>query len=244
MKKKPREYCALALDNLGDRESLLKLAKQTAPYLGICKIGFEQFIRFGPSIIEQMRASETKIFLDLKLHDIPNTVAKAVGAACEHGVDFLTIHASGGMAMMRAAADAAREAELRGKKAPRLIGVTVLTSIGEEPLRSELNVSVSLEQQVRNLAGLAVEAGLDGIVCSAADLPAVKPLLPADFDVITPGIRMARGDTHDQARVATPEQAIRQGATVLVIGRAVTAAQEPAEAARQVHGAVAGALGS
>lgn len=221
---------ALALDNYSEKSQILDLIDSTKEYIGVSKIGFEQFIRFGPEIIEIVRETGNKIFLDLKLHDIPNTVAKAVLAASKHNVDFLTIHACGGKNMLEAAVDAAR----KSNKPPKLIGVTVLTSIDKLTLNNELNVQGTINSQVSHLARLAISTGLDGIVCSAADLPAIKNYIPETLEVVTPGIRMADDSCQDQKRIATPNQAVINGATLLVIGRAVTVSQNPEEKARKI----------
>ena len=232
--KKNIDYLALALDNCTSPEALANLVCATAPSIGVFKIGLEQFTRFGPSILGIVRRQSRKIFLDLKFHDIPNTVAKSVESACDLGADYLTIHCSGGIAMMVAAKAAADGAEQRTGKRPKIIGVTVLTSIDEACLRSELGVPSTVGEQVRRLAENAVKAGLDGIVCSAADLPEVKSLLPGSFEIITPGIRPAGSSAHDQKRTATPATAIAAGATLLVLGRAVTEAHDQGKAAAEI----------
>ena len=234
MKKQPKDYIALALDNTADLQMLESLIKITAPFIGTFKIGLEQFTRFGPTVLDIVRKNNAHIFLDLKYHDIPNTVAKAIEAACSLGVDFCTIHTSGGSAMMKAAAEAVRNAKANGLAAPKLIGVTVLTSISAEALHNELNVSQTPAAYAAHLARLAAASGLDGIVCSPADLTEVKKNTPAGFEIITPGIRPAGADLNDQARVATPQEAIRNGATLLVIGRPITGAKDPAEAAQEI----------
>ena len=221
---------ALALDNNDDLNSLTNLINQTAESVGVYKVGLEQFIRFGDKLFEVIRKNGAKIFLDLKLHDIPNTVAQAVNSACLHNVDYLTIHTIGGAEMMKAAAAAAK----KSPNAPKIIGVTILTSIDKNAMNNEMGIAGEVDEKVANLAKLAKECGLDGIVCSAADLPKVKPLLPADFTIITPGIRLAGGDVQDQKRIATPQNAIADGATILVIGRAITDAENPAVAAKGI----------
>jgi len=223
---------ALALDNIESKKDIELLVAATQQSIGVYKIGLEQFVRFGPPIIETVKTFNRRIFLDLKLHDIPNTVAKAVSSACDLGVDFLTIHTQGGSAMMKAAMQA--KENHGGSRKPKIIGVTVLTSIDTPTLNHELNVSGDVSGQVRHLAALAVSAPIDGIVCSAADLPALEGTLPASFEVITPGIRPAGTDAHDQKRVATPTAAIARGATLLVLGRAVTAADDPSAAAKAI----------
>ena len=231
MKKPIKDYLALALDNYTDKNKILTLIEKTKDSIGVFKIGLEQFIRFGPEIIEDIQKTGNKIFLDLKLHDIPNTVAKAVIAASEHTIDYLTIHTGGGLEMMKAAVNAARNIE----NPPRLIGVTVLTSIDQNTLNNDLRINGSVADQVAHLAQMAVKAELGGIVCSAVDLPNVKKYLPDSFEIITPGIRPAGSEVGDQKRVATPQQAIENGATILVIGRPITAAEDPEEAANRIN---------
>ncbi len=225
-----RENIALALDNVVELSHLRRLIETTRESVGVYKIGFEQFIRFGPQILEPVRQFDCKIFLDMKLHDIPNTVAKAVTSAAEHEVDYLTLHTIGGEAMLSAAAEAAAKAA----KAPKLIGVTVLTSVDQACMNNDMKIAGNIEDQVVHLASVAQRSGIDGIVCSAADLPTVKPTLPAGFEIITPGIRPAGTDAQDQKRVATPQDAIINGATLLVIGRAITGAADPAKAAAEI----------
>jgi orotidine-5'-phosphate decarboxylase len=234
MKKSPREYLALALDNISSLPELADLVKTTAPSIGVYKIGLEQFTRFGPPIFEVVRNADRKVFLDLKFHDIPNTVGKAVESAVGLGVDFLTVHTQGGIAMMRAAKAAAETARKKSGSAPKILGVTLLTSIDAACLQKELGVAMAMGDFVRHLATCAIEASLDGIVCSAADLPLVKPLLPEDFEIITPGIRPTGTTAHDQKRIATPKEAINNGATLLVLGRAVTGADNPGKAAEEI----------
>jgi orotidine-5'-phosphate decarboxylase len=225
-----REKIALALDNVSSSGQLQNLIDETAQWIGVYKIGLEQFTRFGPSILDLVRKADRKIFLDLKFHDIPNTVSKAVSSACELGVDYLTIHTQGGLEMMKAA----KEAALKSKSSVKIIGVTLLTSLGSEALKSELGVDLEISGYIKHLAAMAVSSGIDGIVCSAADLPYVKPTLPSHFEVITPGIRPTGSDTGDQKRIATPESAIKDGATLLVIGRPITGAQDPGRAAKEI----------
>jgi len=228
--KNTRDFIALALDNINDTNALKELILKTSPSVGVYKLGLEQFTRFGPPALEMVRSGGSKIFLDLKFHDIPNTVAKAVEAACELNVDYLTIHTQGGIQMMKAAADAASKAVNR----PKILGVTLLTSIDQTMLNNELGVDLTTDKYVVHLAQKAVEAGLDGLVCSAADLQKVKPILPPQFEVVTPGIRPAGADVNDQKRVATPQWAIENGATLLVIGRPITGAGDPGAAAQKI----------
>jgi orotidine-5'-phosphate decarboxylase len=234
MKKSPADYLALALDNLTSTDALRRLIEETAPSIGVFKIGLEQFTRFGPPLLDLVRDAGRKIFLDLKFHDIPNTVGKAVEAAAGLGVDYLTIHVAGGSAMMRAAHEAAIKGLKETSTAPKIIGVTLLTSIDALSLNRELSVPLPIEEYLRGCVARAKEAQLDGVVCSAADLGVVKPLLPDTFEIITPGIRLAGADSHDQKRVSTPAAAISGGATLLVLGRAVTGAGEPGVVAEKI----------
>jgi orotidine-5'-phosphate decarboxylase len=228
--KPAKDYIALALDNTGDADALKGLIAETAGHVGVYKLGLEQFTRFGPKVLDLIRDADRKIFLDLKFHDIPNTVEKAVSAACGYGVDYLTIHTQGGVEMMRAAAKAAAASARR----PKILGVTLLTSIDQSMLNNELAVPLTAGKYVLHLAQKAAEAGIDGLVCSAADLETVKPAIPDGFEIVTPGIRPAGADVNDQKRVATPERAIENGATLLVIGRPITGAANPGKAAEEI----------
>ncbi|MBN2189465.1 MAG: orotidine-5'-phosphate decarboxylase [Chitinispirillaceae bacterium] len=228
---------ALALDNISSLDALAGLIKAVAPSIGVFKIGLELFCRFGPPVCGVVRKAQRKIFLDLKLHDIPATVEKAVRAACVLEVDYLTVHAQGGVTMLSAAVNARRQ---KGHGLPKIIGVTLLTSIDAEGLANDLLVAAPPAAYAKHLASLAVRAGLDGIVCSAADLPAVKPGLPPGFEIITPGIRPAGSAANDQKRIATPGEAVKNGATLLVVGRAVTEAPDPARAAAAIAAEIAG----
>jgi orotidine 5''-phosphate decarboxylase, subfamily 1 len=232
--KNPSDYIAIALDNLEELGRIKDLINQTKPFCAVYKVGLELFTRYGPSVLDCIHEADRAVFLDLKFHDIPNTVAKAVTAASQLGVQYCTVHTQGGKAMMSAAVAAARASRNKGIIPPKLIGVTVLTSIDANCLRDELNVGLSVERQVQSLAGLAVAVGMDGIVCSAADLPKVKKTLPETFEIITPGIRSSGNAVHDQKRVATPAEAVANGATLLVIGREVTQAADPVAAAQAI----------
>jgi orotidine-5'-phosphate decarboxylase len=231
MKTSSRSRLALALDAIPSFSALSHLIQATAPFFGVYKIGLELFTRFGPAVCEKVGSAGRKIFLDLKLHDIPNTVEKAVRSACDLKVDYLTVHTQGGVSMLRAAVESRRQS---GGERPKIIGVTLLTSIDADDLHEDLLVSVPPADYVRHLAMLAVRARLDGIVCSAADLPSVRSLLPPDFEIITPGIRPSGKAPGDQKRIATPKEAVNNGATLLVIGRAVTGSADPAAAAAAI----------
>ncbi|MSR35270.1 MAG: orotidine-5'-phosphate decarboxylase [Gemmatimonadetes bacterium] len=193
------------------------------------KVGLELYTRAGPSLVRELTGQRKRIFLDLKLHDIPNTVVGAVRAARDLGVELLTVHTSGGRAMMEVAAEAAA-GELK------LLGVTLLTSLSPSDIEAVWGRSIgSLREEVVRLATLAKESGIAGIVASPQEAQAVRRRLGKELLVVTPGIRLPGGETHDQARVATPAQAVRAGADYLVIGRAVTGAPDPAAALEKVR---------
>lgn len=227
---------ALAIDNITDLGEITTLIEKTSRWVQVYKIGLEQFIRFGPAVLETVRTTGREIFLDLKLHDIPNTVAKAVRSACFHNVDYLTIHTQGGSTMMKAASEAKKA--FSPASAMKIIGVTLLTSIDETALNNELSIPDTPRNYVKHLAQLAARSAIDGIVCSAVDLSHVAPVIPDHFEVITPGIRPIGTNVHDQKRVATPVQAVAAGATILVIGRAITAAPDPTIAAESIYNEV------
>lgn len=187
------------------------------------KVGKEMFTLFGPQFVKALADKGFEVFLDLKFHDIPNTVARAVAAAAELGVWMVNVHATGGSKMMAAAKEALAP---YGEKAPKLIAVTVLTSMGEEEL-PELGVKRSGDEQVLALASLAKQAGLDGVVCSAREAAMLKAELGQDFQLVTPGIRPAGADLGDQRRVMTPAEAIQAGSDYLVIGRPITQSEDP-----------------
>jgi orotidine-5'-phosphate decarboxylase len=204
------------------------LIAATAPHVGGIKLGLEYFCATGPAGIRAVTAGH-RLFLDLKLHDIPNTVAGAVRAVAPLGADLLTIHASGGAAMMKAARGAASDSG----QGMRLIGITVLTSFDDSDVEAVGQRGPVRNQAVR-LAALAQECGLDGVVCSAHEVAALRAACGPDFMLIVPGIRPGGTATGDQKRVMTPPEAMAAGATHLVIGRPITAATDPAQAARAI----------
>ncbi|MFQ5643670.1 MAG: orotidine-5'-phosphate decarboxylase [Thiogranum sp.] len=187
------------------------------------KVGKELFTRAGPELVKDFVSKGHDVFLDLKYHDIPNTVARACEAAAALGVWMINVHASGGSRMMSAAREAL---EGTGSQRPLLIAVTVLTSMGDEDLR-ELGITAGPEKQVRRLAGLARDSGLDGVVCSAREAAMLRAQLGDGFGLVTPGIRPKGASLDDQARVLTPADAIRQGSDYLVMGRPITQAGDP-----------------
>ena len=198
------------------------------------KVGLELFTREGPSVVDALRGRDKRIFLDLKLHDIPNTVARAVARARDLEVDLLTLHATGGRPMMEAAAEAAGDDLM-------LLGVTVLTSMTASDVEDSWGRAVdSIEEEVVRLARLVRESGVGGVVASVREAAPIKEAVGTDLVVVTPGIRLAGDDAHDQARVSTPAEAVAAGADYLVIGRSVTQASDPAEALRRVYEEAAG----
>ncbi|MBO2675208.1 orotidine-5'-phosphate decarboxylase [Shewanella algae] len=223
---------ALDFDN---KFKALQLIDKLDPSMCRLKVGKEMFTLFGPQLVKEIHDRGFDLFLDLKFHDIPNTVAKAVTAAAEMGVWMVNVHASGGLAMM----EAARRALLPyGDNAPLLIAVTVLTSMSDDELKL-IGVEGSAEDQVRRLARLTQKAGLDGVVCSARESSMLKAELGADFKLVTPGIRPAGSDAGDQKRIMTPAEAMAAGSDYLVIGRPITQAVDPLATLQAIHQSLA-----
>ena len=215
-------------------EQALKLAQEIAPAVGAFKIGGELFTAAGPDIVRRVCATGADVFLDLKFHDIPNTVAKAVASAVRLDVQMLTLHTSGGAEMMRAAEKSAQDtAKSLGLPPPLVLGVTVLTSSNHETL-AEIGCEPDLEKQVTRLAQLAVTAGLRGLVCSPLELVALRKILPAHIQLVTPGIRTGAEKADDQKRTLTPREAMQAGANWLVVGRPIYAAVNPRVAAEKI----------
>ncbi len=225
----------LALD-LSDADQMKRTAVMTQPLVGAFKLGLEMFVRFGPTIVTDLRQHGCPVMLDLKLHDIPNTVKRAARNAAVLGADLLTIHASGGAAMMRAAREGVAEFEKEtGGKGPRLLGVTVLTSLDERALADELGVTRGVQEQVVALARLAKDAGLDGVVASPREIGPVRAACGAGFLIVTPGIRPAGAAAGDQKRTLTPREAVESGADYIVVGRPVLEATDPLAVLRAIH---------
>jgi len=217
-------------------EQALAMAQQLDPAVCRVKVGKELFTRCGPAIVESMHQLGFELFLDLKFHDIPNTVAKACAAAAEMGVWMVNVHASGGRRMMEAAREAV-ELSSRGHQRTKLIAVTVLTSMERSDLR-EIGLDIEPVDQVMRLAALTQSSGLDGVVCSAQEAGALRAQSGAEFELITPGIRPANAEQGDQRRIMTPSQAILAGSTYLVVGRPITAAANPSVAAAAIQAEV------
>lgn len=232
---KPRERIILALDVPGHDEAV-DMVNRFKDHIDIFKIGSELFTSVGPMIVEKINAMGKKVFLDLKFHDIPNTVSQSALAAAELGVFMFNVHTLGGFEMMRQAAQTLSRVSLeKNIERPRLIGVTILTSINQTMLRDELGITVRMNAQVKQLAGLAHRAGLDGVVASPKDAEMIRSRFGKGFLIVTPGIRPAWADNGDQKRTSTPRRALQNGADYLVIGRAITAQPDPVGALKRIE---------
>ncbi|KTC69282.1 orotidine 5`-phosphate decarboxylase [Legionella birminghamensis] len=218
----------IALD-FAEKQDALDLVEQLDPSQCALKVGSEMFTLLGTDFVSLLVDKGYKVFLDLKFHDIPNTVAQACRSAAQLGVWMINVHASGGSQMMVAARDALEGSRIK----PLLIAVTVLTSMNEQSF-STLGVSESIERHVQRLASMACAAGLDGVVCSAFEVPQIKQICGESFLTVTPGIRLASNSHDDQSRVVTPVEAIQLGSDFLVVGRPVTKAAEPARVVKAI----------
>jgi orotidine-5'-phosphate decarboxylase len=224
----------VALD-VPDSESACELVRRLRTHVGFFKIGMELHNAEGPSVIRTLTSLGAKIFLDLKFHDIPNTVAGASRVVAPLGVSIFNVHASGGIEMMRASLKAASDSTAKaGVPRPRIIAITVLTSIDDETLKTINQSEVSVSKQVEHLARMTKEAGLDGVVASPQEIRIIRSACGPNFLIVTPGVRPAGGDAGDQKRFATPAGAIQAGADILVIGRPITAAKDPVKAAEGI----------
>lgn len=225
----------VALDFATEAQAL-KLVDGLDPTMCRLKVGKEMFTHMGPSFVKSLENRGFGVFLDLKFHDIPNTVARAVAAAADLGVWMVNVHASGGPRMMEAAVKAL---EPYGAKRPLLTAVTVLTSMDEEQLRA-VGITCPLEEQVLRLATLTRDCGLDGVVCSAREAAMLRQHLGQDFKLVTPGIRPRNAEVGDQIRVVTPADAIKLGSSYLVMGRPITKALDPIAALKAVNAELVG----
>jgi len=235
-----RERIAWAADLPLDQA--LRLWPQLSPLVGVVKVGLSLFVEHGPAALQPFRSQGAAVFLDLKLHDIPNTVEGAAAAAGSLGASYLTVHAGGGEEMLRAAVGgAARGAKAGGVPPPRILAVTALTSLDDADVRA-LGFGASAAEMADRLAEVAVRSGVGGLVCSAREAARLRARHPGLF-LCTPGIRPAGAAAGDQARVETPAAAIAAGSNLLVVGRPLHAAPDPAAAARALHDEVAAALG-
>jgi len=235
MPDSPNDRVIVALD-FPTRKAALEVVDALEGDASFFKVGAQLFAAEGPDLVKELKKRGKRVFLDLKFHDIPNTVAGAVRAASHHGVDVLTVHAAGGEAMLSAAREAA------GEDGPMVVAVTLLTSLASEDVEHVFGRSpVSLVDEVVRLAGIAVAAGLPGVVASPTEVKPIKRSYGGILSVITPGIRLLGDDPADQSRYATPEDAARAGADFIVVGRSITGADDPVSAFEAVTKSFAGA---
>ncbi len=231
MAKGEKIIVALDVNNL---EEVERLVDQLRPVVKIFKIGSELFTSCGIQAIDVVRRKGCKVFLDLKFHDIPNTVMKAARAAAKQNIHMLTVHAMGGLAMMKKAVEVTREEARRLQTTPPLIlGVTILTSLDKEDIQA-VGIAGKVDDEVLRLVKLCEKAGLDGVIASAKEVPKIRKAVKEDFLIVTPGIRPSWSQKKDQKRVATPKEAIDMGADYLVIGRPITAEDDPQDAAKRI----------
>lgn len=233
------ERIIAALD-VRSMEEVKKLVEGLGNTISFYKVGMELFYAVGPQVIKYLKDNGKKVFLDLKLHDIPNTVAEGLVSLMKLGVDIFNVHASGGLTMMTKAANRVKEeAAQLGITAPKLIAITVLTSINEDDWAG-LGMNTPIDKQVLRLAKLTQQAGLDGVVASPREAKAIRELCGSDFMIITPGVRPQGAKKDDQSRIATPKQALLNGASRLVIGRPIYQAAEPLKAAQHIIAEIKG----
>lgn len=218
----------IALD-VSSKEEALQIIQHTHPQINFYKVGLELYNSAGPDFVKTLKAKDLKIFLDLKLHDIPSTVSRAVSSIAKMNPDMITVHAFGGQEMLKAAVESAKAQN----PDIRVMGVTVLTSLDEIAIR-HIGIDINIGKLVERLATMANDCGLDGIICSAADLSLLRSKLPRPFLMVTPGIRKPGDTTADQKRIATPSQALNNGADYLVIGRSITAQKDFKQALEQL----------
>ena len=223
---------ALDVENLAVADQLVTTLSDEVTWF---KIGKQLFTAVGPASVKLLHENKKSIFLDLKFHDIPNTVAGAVESATKIGANMINVHASGGLEMMRAAGEVAeKQVSELGIPKPTLLGVTVLTSVEETSFQRDFGTRRKLEDQVAYLAELSQKAGLDGVVASPLEIELIRKVCGDDFVIVTPGVRPAWAVSNDQQRVMTPVEAIDAGANYIVVGRPITAADNPREAARTI----------
>jgi orotidine-5'-phosphate decarboxylase len=225
-----KEKVIIALD-VSSREEAMHLVKDLRDTVGMFKVGSQLFTACGPQIVRDIVASGGKVFLDLKFHDIPNTVTHAAVEAAKLGVSMMTIHASGGRTMMQSVAKELHDKF--GNKRPIVVAITVLTSFDTRAL-FEIGIEVPIEEHVKRLALFAQECGIDGVVCSPREIQAVRKIVNQNFRIVTPGIRMPDQSLNDQQRIATPHEALSAGADYIVVGRAITADPDPHAAAERL----------
>ena len=223
----------VALDT-ADLGALRRLLEELRGVISFYKIGLELFAAHGWRAVESVRESGSRVFLDLKLHDIPHTVAKTASVICQYDIAMFTVHTLGGVEMMKAARKAVDETSIKGKTKPKVLGVTLLTSHTQETVSNELGIVRSIGEEVLHLAGLAKEAGLDGAVCSPQEAAILRKKYGKDFLLVTPGIRPEGTNRGDQKRTMTPQALAEQQIDYLVVGRPITLAPHPREAAQSM----------
>jgi orotidine-5'-phosphate decarboxylase len=229
------EKLILALD-VADHNQAIELVERFKDYIGIFKVGPELFIASGTKIVEDINEKGKKVFLDLKFHDIPNTVSKSAVVVTKLGVHMFNLHTSGGLEMMKKCRDSVEEVCLKENlNRPKILGVTVLTSISKEVFLNELGIQHSLRTHVKNLAALALKAGLDGVIASAKEASMIRNHCGKGFLIVTPGIRPSWTPPDDQKRTMTPREAIREGADYLVIGRGILQHADPLKALELIN---------
>ncbi|MBI5676065.1 MAG: orotidine-5'-phosphate decarboxylase [Nitrospirae bacterium] len=237
----PKDRIILALD-VSSYEEAVDIIEKFREDVNIFKVGLELFTSAGTKIVEKINSAGKKVFLDLKFHDIPNTVSKSALAAAELGVFMLTIHTSGGFAMMQKTAEALVKASLKENfSRPKILGVTVLTSIDNECLKNEVGIAHSMTTHIKHLSALALKAGLDGVVASPQEAEIIRSNCGKNFLIVTPGIRPSWAPQNDQKRTLTPKEALQKGADYLVIGRAVMSQPDPVKALKLIHDEIADA---
>ncbi|MEK4698811.1 orotidine-5'-phosphate decarboxylase [Solibacillus sp. FSL R7-0668] len=222
----------IALDFPGEQDVMNFLAQFDEKLF--VKIGMELYMQEGPSIVEKVKEQGHDIFLDLKLHDIPNTVKSAMKGLARLGVDLVNVHAAGGRPMMEGALEGLEAGTPAGKSRAALIAVTQLTSTTEQQMQQEQKIALTLNESVLHYAQLTKQAGLNGVVCSVHEANAIREICGEDFLRVTPGIRMLGGEAHDQKRIATPDGAKKDGSSLIVVGRAITGAPNPVTAYKEV----------
>ena len=231
IKSKDKLIVALDVDTAQRARELFEALRGV---VGMFKIGMQLFTAAGPTIVREIIRAGGRVFLDLKYHDIPNTVSAAGVEAARHGISIFNVHTFGGTEMMRRTADAVSEvAEREGLVRPKIVGVTLLTSVNQEVL-TEIGVASSPDQQVPALARLAAASGLDGVVASPLEVVSVRAAVEEDFVIVTPGVRPSGAEPHDQKRLTTPAGAIRAGSDYLVVGRPIIDADDPVAAANSI----------
>ena len=224
---KPNEKVILALDGM-DKNGVFEILEKIPEVIWV-KVGLELFVTEGPELLSVLRDKGKKIFLDLKFHDIPTTVAKACFAASQTGVEFISLHTCAGMKALKMANEFAHEGAAKvNLMPPKLLGITILTSWTKEKFVGDLLINQSIEERVKHLSTLAFDSGLGGCVCSPKEVKFLRTIYPETFELVTPGIRPLGSDINDQSRVSDASEAIKMGASKLVIGRAITQSNDPA----------------